>query len=169
MLRLACYLVVLIIPLFVQSQPDSLFRIGALEEIMQESINHQGKRPLHNFMLYARNERQGFNAHLAKGIIGHNNEPIRVDDQFKIASITKTFVATVTLQLMEEGKISLQDKLVDYLDPIEYLKFEEFLFWEGEPVSNEITIAQCLRHLSGVADIFTDKETRFVLRVLTHK
>ena len=79
---------------------------------MEQSINHEGKQPLHNFMLFARNEKQDLTAHLAKGIIGHSNQPIRIDDQFKIASITKTFVATVTLQLIEQGKISLEVKLV---------------------------------------------------------
>ncbi|HLL41371.1 MAG TPA: serine hydrolase, partial [Rubrobacteraceae bacterium] len=34
-----------------------------------------------------------------------------VDDPFRIGSITKTFVATAILQLVDEGKLSKGDKL----------------------------------------------------------
>ena len=34
---------------------------------------------------------------------------MRPDDHFKIASLTKTYTATVVLQLVGEGKLSLDD------------------------------------------------------------
>ena len=44
---------------------------------------------------------------------GHSNlarkTPMRVTDRFRVGSITKSFVATVVLQLVGEGKLSLDD------------------------------------------------------------
>lgn len=41
-------------------------------------------------------------------------QPISIDDKMRIGSITKTFTGTVLLQLVDEGKISLSDKLSQY-------------------------------------------------------
>lgn len=43
-----------------------------------------------------------------------NNQPIVLYDKMRIGSITKTFTGTVLLQLVDEGKISLSDKLSKY-------------------------------------------------------
>ncbi len=45
----------------------------------------------------------------------HGN-PIRKDDLFYIASISKTFVGTAIMQLVEQGKLSLDDDVNGYLD-----------------------------------------------------
>lgn len=42
------------------------------------------------------------------------NQPILLNDKMRIGSITKTFTGTVMLQLVDEGKISLDDKLSKY-------------------------------------------------------
>ncbi|MEO8209532.1 MAG: serine hydrolase domain-containing protein [bacterium] len=39
------------------------------------------------------------------------NQPILMSDKMRIGSITKTFTGTVLLQLVDEGKLSLSDKL----------------------------------------------------------
>jgi D-alanyl-D-alanine carboxypeptidase len=41
--------------------------------------------------------------------------PMRVRNQFRVASLTKTFVATVVLQLVEEGTLALDDTVDDWL------------------------------------------------------
>jgi D-alanyl-D-alanine carboxypeptidase len=61
-----------------------------------------------------------------------------LDDQFRIASITKTFIATAILQLVEEGKLSKSDKLSKW-----YPNF---------PNSEKITIEDLLRMQSGIVD-----------------
>lgn len=61
-----------------------------------------------------------------------------LDDQFRIASITKTFIATAILQLVEEGKLSKTDKLSKW-----YPNF---------PNSEKITIEHLLRMQSGIVD-----------------
>lgn len=59
-------------------------------------------------------------------------------DRFRVASITKLFVATVVLQLVEEGQVGLADPLADYLP--------------GFPRAERITVSQLLDHTSGVPD-----------------
>jgi D-alanyl-D-alanine carboxypeptidase len=61
------------------------------------------------------------------------------DSPFAIASITKTFTAAVVLQLVEEGRLSLQDRVTDLLP--------------GVRVPPGVTVAELLRHTSGIADI----------------
>src|SRR4051794_31090297 len=42
-------------------------------------------------------------------------QPMRVDDRFRIASLTKTFAATVVMQLVDEGRLSLDDTVERWL------------------------------------------------------
>lgn len=46
-------------------------------------------------------------------------EPIRADMHFRIASVTKTYVATVVLQLVDEGLISLDDTISSILPDLQ--------------------------------------------------
>jgi D-alanyl-D-alanine carboxypeptidase len=58
-----------------------------------------------------------------------------------IGSVTKTFVAAVVLQLVEEGQLRLDDRIGGLLP-------------EHDGIDPEITLRQLLDHSSGVADIF---------------
>jgi CubicO group peptidase (beta-lactamase class C family) len=66
--------------------------------------------------------------------------PLRADTPFFIGSISKNLFAVVTLQLAEEGLLSLNDPLSDYLE------------W---PRGAEVTIRMLLNHSSGIPDYFT--------------
>lgn len=46
------------------------------------------------------------------------NTPLSTDDAFRIASVTKTFVATVVLQLIEEGLLTLDDVVATWVADI---------------------------------------------------
>ena len=59
--------------------------------------------------------------------------PMRVGDRFRIGSVTKSFVATVVLQLVGEGKLSLDDSVEDWLPGM-------------VPNGDNITIRQLLNH-----------------------
>jgi D-alanyl-D-alanine carboxypeptidase len=65
--------------------------------------------------------------------------PMRTDNHFKIASLTKTYTATVVLQLVGEGKLSLDDTVRRRLPGV-------------VPNGGRITIRQLLNHTSGLAD-----------------
>jgi CubicO group peptidase (beta-lactamase class C family) len=66
------------------------------------------------------------------------NIPNTIDTKFEIGSITKQFTAACVLQLAEEGKISLDDKLSRY--------FPDF------PKADSVTIHMLLTHTSGIKD-----------------
>ena len=65
-----------------------------------------------------------------------------VDDHFRIASITKTYVATAVLQAVAEGRLALGDGLGERLPGV----------FEGEHAT--ITVRQLLTHSSGLEDMF---------------
>jgi D-alanyl-D-alanine carboxypeptidase len=66
-------------------------------------------------------------------------------ERFGIGSITKLFVATVVLQLAEEGQLSLEDSLAKYYPAV-----------EG---SEHITLRMLLNHSSGLFDYADLRET----------
>ena len=65
--------------------------------------------------------------------------PMRANDHFKIASLTKSYTAAVVLQLVGEGKLGLGDTVERRLPGL-------------VPNGNKITIRQLLNHTSGLAD-----------------
>jgi len=66
---------------------------------------------------------------------------------FRIASVTKTFVATAILRLHEMGKLSIEDPLEKYIsqEHIQLLKY-------GGYAPDSITLRHCLNHTSGLYD-----------------
>lgn len=64
--------------------------------------------------------------------------PRAVADPFRIASITKTFVATAILQLADAGRLRVSDKLARW--------------YPGFPNAGAITVDDLLRMRSGIAD-----------------
>ncbi len=67
--------------------------------------------------------------------------PIRLGDQFRIASNTKAVVATAVLQLVDQHRIGLDDPISRYVP--------------GVPDGGRITIRELLQHTSGLADYYT--------------
>lgn len=72
-------------------------------------------------------------------------EPVLPDNLFRIASISKPITAVVILQLVEQGKLKLSDKV------FEIIKAKPPRAWDGKPDPRlaEITIEQCLQHTGG--------------------
>lgn len=70
---------------------------------------------------------------------GPTKTPITSNTRFRISSITKTYTAVMILQLVEEGKLKLQDNLDRFFPEI--------------PNANKITIEQILRHRSGIPEL----------------
>jgi D-alanyl-D-alanine carboxypeptidase len=64
---------------------------------------------------------------------------LRVTDRYRIASVTKPFVATVVLQLAAEGRIALADPVERWLPGL-------------VPGGEAITLRQLLNHTSGLFD-----------------
>jgi D-alanyl-D-alanine carboxypeptidase len=71
-------------------------------------------------------------------------EKLRLNDRFRIASITKTFTATAALQLVDRGKLALDDTLERYIP--------------GIPNGTQITIRNLLGMTSGIYDYTMDEQ-----------
>lgn len=69
--------------------------------------------------------------------------PMQLDDHVRIGSNTKTFTGTVILQLADEKKLGLDDKVAKYIPAINTLS-------NGK--GGEITIRQLGNHTSGIFD-----------------
>ncbi|MFF0738826.1 serine hydrolase domain-containing protein [Streptomyces sp. NPDC004111] len=87
----------------------------------------------------------------------------RADDRFRAGSITKTFVATVILQLEAEGKLSLNDTVDKWLPGL--------VQGSGHDGRN-IKVRQLLNHTSGIYSYTEDayfKRTEFGTAFLKHR
>ncbi|GAB3175574.1 serine hydrolase domain-containing protein [Telluribacter humicola] len=68
--------------------------------------------------------------------------PVKTTTPFRAGSISKTFVATLIMLLKEQGKLGLDDKLVDLLPKV-----------KGKiPQSDQISLRHLLSHTSGIFD-----------------
>ncbi|MFJ2778935.1 MULTISPECIES: serine hydrolase domain-containing protein [unclassified Kitasatospora] len=70
-------------------------------------------------------------------------EPARADGRFRIGSVTKTFVSTVVLQLVADGRVGLDDPVERHLPGV-------------VPNGAGITVRQLLNHTSGLFDYLED-------------
>ena len=70
-------------------------------------------------------------------------DPLKTNDIFHFASVSKPFVATAIMQLVETGKVNLDEKVTTYLP---YFKLKDDRY-------KEITIRQMLNHTSGMPDV----------------
>ncbi|MEI9920210.1 MAG: serine hydrolase domain-containing protein [Bacteroidota bacterium] len=70
-------------------------------------------------------------------------EPLTTGNIFHWASVSKTFVSTAIMQLWQQKKIDLDEKLITY---VPYFK-------QAGPFYKEITIRQMLNHTSGIGDV----------------
>jgi D-alanyl-D-alanine carboxypeptidase len=68
--------------------------------------------------------------------------PARAGDRFRVGSVTKSFVATLALQLVGEGRLGLDDNLERWLPGL-------------VPGGEKITVRQLLNHTSGLYN-YTD-------------
>ncbi|MEC2301661.1 serine hydrolase [Bacillus cereus] len=79
-------------------------------------------------------------------------KPMKTDFRFRIGSVTKTFTATVILQLAGENRLNLDDSIENWLpDVIQGNGYD----------AKQITIRQMLNHTSGIAEYSRSKEADF--------
>jgi CubicO group peptidase (beta-lactamase class C family) len=80
----------------------------------------------------------------AYGLSDHEHEtPNRLQTRFRIGSMNKMFTATATLQLVQAGKLGLNDPLGKYLPD-----------YPNKDVASKVTIYHLLTHTGGTGDIF---------------
>lgn len=72
--------------------------------------------------------------------------PMQVDQVFRIGSVTKQFTAVAILQLLEQGKLSLQDEITKFIP-------------DYPTQGNNITIEHLLAHTSGIRNFASMPDT----------
>jgi D-alanyl-D-alanine carboxypeptidase len=82
--------------------------------------------------------RDGVTTTAAAGAANAAGDPITPATAFRVASITKPFIGTMVLQLVDEGRVDLEAPLSIYLP--------------DTPVGGAVTIRQLLGHQSGIPD-----------------
>lgn len=77
--------------------------------------------------------------------ISHDTVSIKPDMLFAIGSITKNFVAALTLKFIEDGRLSLNDPISKWLPAYNYM-------------DSTITIRQLLNHTSGIYMFWSNQQ-----------
>lgn len=85
-----------------------------------------------------------------------NKIPCRTDDLFRMASQTKAITAVAVLQLMEQGKIQLDDPIKKYIPEFANPKVLSIVnpkdsSFTSVPANKDITIRHLLTHTSGIS------------------
>jgi D-alanyl-D-alanine carboxypeptidase len=120
--------------------------IAKLQNLLADEVEAHGSLP--GELLHVLAPRQGIDVSIAAGVFDRESKrPLDPHHVFRVASVTKTFVAASILRLYEDGKIKLDDPINHYL-PQEYITILD----AGGYATNVITVQQLLTHTSGLFD-----------------
>ena len=143
----------------------SLGQTSSIDSIIESKIQSDSENPIFSILLHI--EKGGKICYSrGYGTSDKNSQPVTENSKFKIASSTKIFVSTIILQLIEEKKLKLTDKVFQYLNNLNYLQFDNLHSFENISYSNQISVADLLSHRSGLADIFNDRQDEFFSHLL---
>ncbi len=76
------------------------------------------------------------------------------DTPYFVASVTKIYLTALCLQLLEEGRLELDDPLSEHLDESDWRGLHQR---RGVDRSDQITVRHLLTHTSGLPDYFQQK------------
>ncbi len=85
-----------------------------------------------------------------------SDDAMKFDSIFRIYSMTKPIVSLVVMQLVEEGKLQVNDPVAKYLPEIGKMKVGTEVIVDGKPVlrlsdpERQMTVQDLLRHTSGL-------------------
>lgn len=129
------------------TKQDATSAIGKL--VLKEVEKHE---TITSGLVFVESKENDYSEYFTYGLVG--GREVTKDQPFHVASVGKAFTATLVGVLIDEGKLSLDDKVSLYLEA-EVL--EELFVFEGNDYSQEVTIRQLMNHTSGIADYFGDK------------
>jgi D-alanyl-D-alanine carboxypeptidase len=89
----------------------------------------------------------------ANGILDPEGTPATTTARYPIASVTKLYTATVALRVVELGKLSLEDRMVDFLSNDVTAGLHVL---DGVDHTDEITLEHLLGHTSGLPDYYEE-------------
>lgn len=129
------------------------------QKLLEETINSSFER-CYGVSMSVHDEKNEIYWSGAAGFDSHlRNDSLSNTQPFRIASVTKTFVAAAILRLEEEGLVDINESVEKYIS----LKHIDLLKNDGyEP--KKITVRHCLHHSSGIFDyaVGTEKYLQLV-------
>lgn len=133
-----CFLFIIILSVNVIATAKSL-RTYELQNILNDSISHSSTP---GAVLLISSPQKG-TITVAAGFADKDKKiPMEITNNFRIASMSKTFLAVTILRLIEQGEFNLNDKIVDLLpDSIDVDRI---------PNGNQATVKQLLQMRSGI-------------------
>lgn len=141
----------------------------AVNEKIEKHITKivQKNDSLSSVLLTIHSNQKGYSEQFAVGTKNQlSDQPVQVDSQYHSASIGKTMLSTLYGMLVDEDRISYDDKINAWLDA-ETLK--GLFVIDGIDYSDQVTVKQLLSHTSGVGDYFEGpvKSGKPILELIT--
>ena len=92
------------------------------------------------------------------GLADHSTrQAITAETRFRVASLNKMFTAVAVLQLVQAGKLGLDERIAQHLPD-----------YPGEEAAGNITVGQLLNHTAGLGDVFGDGFAQVAPTLQTH-
>jgi methyl acetate hydrolase len=146
----------------VAQQPRSSAGSAAIDEAMRDAV----ARNVVPGVVVVAADRKGVIYEGAFGVADiAEARPLKIDSIFRIASMTKAITCTAALQLLEQGKFTLDDPVEKYLPQVAKLPvFETFDSATGNyklrPPTKAMTVRQIMTHTAGLGYPFTSPTLR---------
>ncbi len=134
-----------------KSQKATVDYKGSPDEVLTRILQEEGNTPETSAVgisLTVISPQLGIDFSGASGYDSTTKETLLAADQpFRIASLTKTFVATSILRLREKGRVNIDAPITDYIS-----KAHIDILEKGGYDPYKITLKQCMMHTSGLFD-----------------
>jgi len=132
----------------------------------QKLVNADAK--IHNAHLLVHSKKDELHLNLAGSHPATNPEnAARIGQPVFMASVGKLFTAVLVAKLVEQGKLSFNNQIADFLESDLLAGLHVF---KGKDYSREIRLKHLLNHTSGLPDFFEDKPfegTGMIERILS--
>lgn len=124
---------------------------GRLQQMVEDLTRKKG---IHHALFAIETGDRSYQQQFVSGAATPDGLPMRAETPFFVASISKLFIAVSTLQLVEQGQISLGAPIVDYLPNSVVSGLHRI---DGRDYSDCLTVEHLLRHTSGLPDWLEDR------------
>jgi len=126
-----------------QQSLDSVALKYSLDSVYLDTVNNNWQAGLSAAVRWQGDEWSGVNGYANID----SNTYINTDHHFRIYSSTKTMTASLILDLMSEGKLTLNDSLYEHVPAI-----------TNPNIDTNVTVRQLLEHASGFPDYVDDQD-----------
>jgi D-alanyl-D-alanine carboxypeptidase len=163
--KLTIVLMLIAVPAYFAQRPVAARGTAVLKKDLQAKLDEwhkAGKFPGATLGVVLAN---GESFGLAVGYSDRDSKtPMKPDDRMLAGSVGKTFAAATALQLVKQGRISLDDKIEKY--------FDKEPWFDRLPNARDITVRQLMNHTSGLVryefkETFTKDLTANPMKVWT--